>query len=78
MKTLKRIIAVAVIILIALTVSYLIYTGVQVSAQNYQYSIHTNDKRRANTARRIYFQIVLSSVLGNLARFRAVYRVLLL
>ncbi len=32
MKTLKRIIAVAVIILIALTVSYLIYTGVQVSA----------------------------------------------
>jgi hypothetical protein len=32
MKTLKRIIAVAVIILIALTISYLIYTGVQVNA----------------------------------------------
>lgn len=32
MKTLKRIIAVAVIILLAFTVSYLIYTGVQVNA----------------------------------------------
>lgn len=32
MKTLKRIVAVAVIILLAFTVSYLIYTGVQVNA----------------------------------------------
>ncbi len=32
MKTLKRIIAVTVIILLAFTVSYLIYTGVQVNA----------------------------------------------
>ncbi len=32
MKTLKRIIAVAVIILLAFAVSYLIYTGVQVNA----------------------------------------------
>lgn len=32
MKTLKRIIAVTVIILLAFVVSYLIYTGVQVNA----------------------------------------------
>lgn len=32
MKTLKRIIALTVIILLAFTVSYLIYTGVQVNA----------------------------------------------
>lgn len=32
MKTLKRIIAVVVIILLAFAVSYLIYTGVQVNA----------------------------------------------
>ncbi len=32
MKTLKRIIAVTVIILLAFAVSYLIYTGVQVNA----------------------------------------------
>lgn len=78
MKTLKRIIAVAVIILIALTISYLIYTGVQVNAQGNKYHIYTNDKRRAGTARRVCFQLVLSSALGNAARFRAVYRVLLL
>ena len=32
MKILKRIIAITVIILLALTVSYLVYTGVQVNA----------------------------------------------
>ena len=32
MKTLKRIIAVTVIILLAFAVSYLVYTGVQVNA----------------------------------------------
>ena len=32
MKTLKRIIAITVLILLAFTVSYLIYTGVQVNA----------------------------------------------
>jgi hypothetical protein len=32
MKTLKRIIAVAVIIVIALAISYLVFTGVQVNA----------------------------------------------
>lgn len=32
MKILKRIIAVAVIVLLAFSVSYLIYTGVQVNA----------------------------------------------
>ncbi len=32
MKTLKRIIVITVIILLALTVSYLVYTGVQVNA----------------------------------------------
>ena len=78
MKTLKRIIAVTVILLLALTISYLVYTGVQVNAQSNQYYIHTNDKRRAGTARRIYFSNVLYTALGNAARFRAVYRVLLL
>lgn len=32
MKTLKRIIAITVLIVLAFTVSYLIYTGVQVNA----------------------------------------------
>ena len=78
MKTLKRIIAITVIILLALTVSYLVYTGVQVNAQGNQYHIYTNDKRRAGIARRIYFQFVLFKALGNATRFRAVCRVLLL
>lgn len=32
MKRLKRIIAIAIIVLVALVISYLVYTGVQVNA----------------------------------------------
>ena len=36
------------------------------------------NKRRAGTARRVCFSIVLYTAMGNAARLRAVYRVLLL